>query len=415
MWKLYFQLPRPVYILCLGTFINRAGSFFIVFLTLYLSDKLGFGTTFATRCMGVFGLGAIAASLIGGHLADQIGRRTVMLISLFGGAIILAAFGYFQSKATIMAAILVFALLIDMYRPAAAAMIGDLVRAEQRPHAFGLMYVSINLGFTFGALIGGRLATFSFLWLFWGDALTTCVYALIILLLIKETLPRLAPPVDDPSASDPDQHDAPKPVPLIEAAVRIVRDWPFMLFCLGCLLIGLVFMQGFSTLPLYLRSRGFGPDDYGDIVAVNGVLIVFCQLPLTAMLSRFNRLIVILLGGLVVGVGFGATGLAVAGWHFVMTVVVWTLGEMMQAPFTSAVVTDLAPVELRARYMGVFSMCFSSALMLGAPLGGEVLDSLGPNVLWFGCAGVAALAAVLYLAAYRSIKARHGASAVTSS
>ena len=136
---------------------------------------------------------------------------------------------------------------------------------------------------------------------------------------------------------------------------------------------------------------------------------------LTAILSRFNRLIVILLGGLVVGAGFGATGLAVAGWHFVITVIVWTIGEMMQAPFTSAVVTDLAPVELRARYMGVFSMCFSSALMLGAPLGGEIMDSFGPRVLWFGCAGVAALAAVLYFAAYRAIKVRNVASEVTPS
>ena len=86
MWKQYLELPRPIHILCLGSFINRAGSFFVIFLTIYISDRLGFGISFAAWCMGVFGAGAIVSSLLGGHLADRYGRRVVMIVSLFGGA-----------------------------------------------------------------------------------------------------------------------------------------------------------------------------------------------------------------------------------------------------------------------------------------------------------------------------------------
>lgn len=81
---------------------------------------------------------------------------------------------------------------------------------------------------------------------------------------------------------------------------------------------------------------------------------------------------------------------------------------MMQAPFTHAVVTDLAPVELRARYMGVFSMCFALSLMLGAPIGGAVLSRWGPTSLWGGAFAVASVAVLLFGLARKPITARRG-------
>ncbi|MCG8406105.1 MAG: MFS transporter [Phycisphaerales bacterium] len=413
MWKHYFNLPRPVYILCLGTFVNRAGSFFIVFLTIYLSQKLGFPTTFATKCMGLFGIGSLVASLVGGQLADQVGRRVVMLISLFGGALILAVFGFLQSKYLIMAATLAFSLCIEMYRPAASAMIGDLVKSDQRTHAFGLMYISINLGFTAGALIGGKLATVSFLWLFCGDALTTFAYGMIILLFISETLPSRRktpfPVIVDGEEFTGTPLPPEKSATLTEAAAHISRDWPFLLFCLSCLLTGLVFMQSMSTFPLYLSELGFAPDDYGRIIAINGILIVLFQLPITSFISRFNRVTVIMLAAAIQGIGFGLIGYAATLYQFSLTIVVWTVGEMMQAPFTFAIVTDLAPSALRGRYMGVFTMCFSSALMFGAPLGGMILADLGPAYLWNGCLIVNIIAVSLFFLIHKPVTNRSDA------
>ena len=190
MLREYLSLPRSIHILCMGSFINRAGAFVVVFLVLYLRQDLGLDVTFATRTMGVFGLGAIIASLVGGHLADQIGRRTVMLASLFGGATILVVFSFVTARWAIMPMVLVFAMVVEMYRPAASAMIADLTDPVQRPHAFGLMYVAINLGFAVGAFVGGKIAGYGFQWLFWGDALTAAIYGLIIVLAISETLPK---------------------------------------------------------------------------------------------------------------------------------------------------------------------------------------------------------------------------------
>ncbi len=406
MLRQYLDLPRAVHILCVGTFINRAGTFLVPFLSFYLTERLGLGEAFATQTIGVFGIGSMAAALVGGHLADRIGRRVVMVCSLFGGAAILIIFSRLTSPTAIVATIFTYALVAETYRPAASAMIADLVEPHRRSLAFGLMYVSINLGFAVSPVIGGTLAAYSFQFLFWGDALTCSLYGLLIFLAIRETLPArvrstagsvpnaTTEPLDDASA--------------IEAAKHILRDGPFQVFCLATLLAGMVFMQSFGALPLYLHQLGFTVQDYGRIIAVNGLLICCFQIPLTSLLNRFRRERVIVVGALVIGAGFGLTALARTGWQFAATVVVWTLGEMMHAPFMHAVVSDLAPIRLRARYMGVLSVCFAGAMTVGVPIGGWVLAHFNPRVVWLICLVTGVVAALLYWSIHRRICAGYG-------
>ncbi len=404
MIQSYLGFPRAVYILCVGSFINRAGTFLLPFLTLYLVGELGLGVGFATLAMGVYGAGSILGALAGGYLADRAGRRAVMLISLLGGACILRFFGYIYWPAGILAAVAAFTVLAEMYRPAASAMIADLVSPDQRPHAYALMYVAINLGFAVGAVIGGFLATLWFTWLFWGDALTAAAYTLIILALIQETRP--ARNSNPAKSADPDStagHVEAVAAPRFEALRHIAGDRTFVAFCVASLLCGLVFMQFMSTFPIHLHELGIGPDSYGKLISINGLLIVLFQLPVAALVSRFHRGTVVALAALVTGVGFGLVGFSVSIWHFVVVVVVCTCGELMHAPLMSSIVTDLAPARFRARYLGVFSMCFSSANMIGAPLGGWIMSRGGGQYLWPGCFAVSAIATVLFLAIRRRL------------
>lgn len=421
MLKPYLQLPRPVHILCAGTLVNRAGSFVLVFLTLYISEDLKLGVPFATFCIGVLGLGSLIASLVGGQLADQIGRRFVMLVSLFGGASMLLVLSFLRDRYAVAFAIFAFAVLNEMYRPAAAAMIGDLVSSEQRPLAFGLMYIAINLGFAISPPIGGILATYSFDWLFWGDSATTAAYGFIIWYFIRESRPatvRRAFPVAPVEAtqSRPEAHDdaiesALRDISIGEAARRILSDRTFLLFCTSSLLITIVFMQALSTLPLYMQSCGLNKAQIGKLLALNGAMIFVFQLPLTHLLGRFRRMSVIAMGGLIIGVGTGITSFAHAWWAFALTIATWTVGEMAQAPFVNSVVSDLAPAELRGRYMGLFNMSFSAALMIGAPFGGMIFGRFGGQTLWVCCLGIALLSVALNLAIHRRVGARMHVSA----
>ena len=400
LWKQYAQLPRAVHVLCLGTLINRAGTFLVVFLTLYLKEQLELGIEFATGCMGAFGLGSMAAGLVGGHLADAIGRRVIMLVALFGGAAILLVFSVLTAPWAIMLATVVFAFVAEMYRPAASAMIADLVEPDRRPQAFGLMYVAINLGFSVAPIVGGLLIEhLTFKWLFWGDAVTAACYGVIVLLFIRETLPGRRPQ----PASPAEANAAAETLGWRRAAAAVFSDTTFLVFCLATFFIAMVFMQSMSTFPLYLSQRGIDAPTYGRIIAVNGIMIAIFQLPFTALISRFNRATMICLAAVFNAIGFGLIGVVDGVWWFVGTVVVWTAGEMMAAPVAPTIVSDLAPTHLRARYMGVFTMSFSGANMIGAPLGGMVLARCGGAYVWACAFALALVAALLYLTIHRRI------------
>jgi len=421
MVRQYLGLPRVVHILCVGTLINRAGTFLVPFLTVYLREQLGLTVQFATSALAAYGLGAIVAALLGGHLADRIGRCKIMLLSLLGGAVVLLLFGRLASQAEIVTALFAFALVAEMYRPAASAMIADLVEPARRPHAFGLMYLAVNLGFTLAPIIAGLLIPLGFRWLFVCDAATAAVYALIIAVAVRETLPtrRPSPAVqqETPNAPvpgdgrDAGRADAPTEskteYSFLQAAAYILRDGPFLVFCLASLLTAVVYMQSMSTFPIYLQSFNIDAIWYGRIIAVNGLMIVCLQLPLTSFVSRFNRTGVMIAGTLFLGVGFALVGAAASVWQFIGAVAVWTLGEMMQVPLLSAVPADLAPLPLRARYMSLLNACFSVAMMIGAPLGGWVLAKAGGVFVWTGCMAASLVAAVLYACIHRQMNPAH--------
>jgi len=403
MLRKYLELPRSVHVLCVGTLVNRAGSFMIIFLTIYLKEELGLGAAFATQAMGAYGVGAIIASVVGGHLADRIGRRTVMLISLGGGAVVLMTFGSLSSSPAIITAVAVFSLVTEMYRPAASAMIADLVSPEHRAHAYGLMYLSINLGFSIAPIAGGLLAAYSFRAMFLVDAATMMMYGLIILAAIRETMPSRSESTDASPSGSSNPHDSDgrvRPMTILSAARRIVADRVFVVFSAATLASGMVYQQAFTTFPLWLDMNGIGADSYGRIIAINGVMIVCLQLPVTSFVNRFNRGTILMVSAVVMGTGFGLIGVVSTIWGFAFTVAVWTIGEMLESPIRMSVAADLAPVDMRARYMGVLSMSFSGSLAIGAPVGGLLLTHLGGGVLWGGCLALSLVASVLCLSIY---------------
>ncbi len=189
----------------------------------------------------------MCGSLLGGQLVDRMGRRAVMLLSLIGGALLLWVVGAVENRWAFISAVGVFALVTDMYRPAASAMIADLVPVLKRPHAFARMYISLNLGFAIAPPIGGILAEFSFRWFFLGDAITMCLDGLIIFAFIPESLSGRATVGADLQLG--------LRVPIRRLISQIVADRTFVLLCTASLLMAIVFMQSMSTLPIPSRSR----------------------------------------------------------------------------------------------------------------------------------------------------------------
>ncbi|MBW7905953.1 MAG: MFS transporter [Phycisphaerae bacterium] len=406
----YLRLPRTVHLLCLGTLINRVGTLVIPFLTIYLQERLKLGPQFATGAMGVAGFGAVLGLIAGGQLADRIGRKPVMLLALTGSAVGMLLLSGTTSPVLILLCVWGTQFLGEMYRPASSAMVADVTPALLRPTAYALLHTSVNVGFAVGPMLGGWLAERSFALLFYLNAATATGFALLILLATGET--RARPSATSAAAASDAGHrlgaDAgAEGDPTIWQALRhVAGDRVFQLFWCGSFLAALVFQQAFSTFPLYLKAQGFGTQEYGRIIATNGLMVVLLQLFMAPQVARLPRGRVLVLSSLLVGAGFTLNSACQTEWHFIGAVIVWTLGEILNAPLMTTITADLAPPALRARYMGLLAMSWSGAAMVGAPLGGIVLASLGGVSLWLICGVLGLLSATAYSSIRRRVAAR---------
>jgi MFS family permease len=371
-----------------GTLINRLGTMVEPFLGLYLTTVRGLSLAQTGLVLAVLGGGSIFAQLVGGWLADRIGRRATLVAGMTANGVGLLALGYAGSLPTIICASLVLGLTIDMYRPASSALVADLISPAERPRAFGLLFWAVNLGFAIAMLLGGTLASAGFQWLFWTDALTCVTFGVLVWRAVPETRVRRTAAGREPGGFG-----------------DVLRDKVMVGYTLLQLAFTFVLMQAFTTLPLAMHADGLAPQDFGIAVAVNGITIIFVQPLVNPWLARRDRSVVIAAGCLVLGTGFGLTGLADPLWSYAGTIFVWTLGEILVASVGQAIVADLAPVHLRGRYGGLWGIAWSGGFLL-APLIGTRLLAAGAPVLWLSCAVLSAAAAAGQLLLAPAIRRR---------
>jgi MFS family permease len=378
------DLPPTYWFLWLGILINRLGSFVIPFLTLYLTSQRGVSVSQAALTVSLFGAGSFASQLTGGELADRLGRRPVLLMSLFIAPVAMIALGFARSLALIALFTLVLGFFTDLYRPALSAAIADLVPASARTRAFGYQNWAVNLGFSLAPIMAGFMAHYNYLLLFIGDALTTFIFGLIVLARIRETRPPEA--VHAAHAS------------LSERIQQVKREPLLLAFSALALFIGVIYMQGYVTLPLDMQAHGLTSADFGLAIAVNGILIVALSIQVSNAASNWPRFRAMAVAALFLGTGFGLNMFArhLLPFYF-LTVAVWTMGEITASAVAPALIADLSPIELRGLFQGIFGSAWGLSLFIGPVLGGWVYERSGSTTLWLGCFILGCTLALCYL------------------
>ena len=373
------ELPRPFWVMWWGTFLNRLCGFVVPFLTLFLTSQRALSPVQAAGVISALGLGGFLSQLVGGVCADRLGRRRVMLLALTLSPPFLLALGLVRSYPKILGSAFLFALLGDMYRPAANAAIADLVPPERRTQAYGLMYWAVNLGFAFAPILAGLIAARSYTLLFVADAATLLLYAVFIGLGVPETRAATGEGLGRPGA------------------LQVLRHEPLLFgFAALTLLFGVVMSQGYVTLPLAMRADGLREETYGWVIALNGLLIVAVGLFSARWLSRFPAPAVLSVALGLAGVGFGLNALADTALLYALAVLVWTLGEVAQAAVAPGLVAALAPPHLRGTYAGVLGATWGVSGLIAPILGSWMLGRYGDG-LWWGCLGAGLLGALGFM------------------
>lgn len=376
LWRDVRALPRPVWLLYAGSFVNRFGSFVATFLLLYLVES-GYGAAEAGLAVSAYGVGSLASALAGGWLADRLGRRNAIALSMFSAAVVAIVLSQAEGLTATVALTALFGLCTELYRPASAALLTDLVAPERRLAAFAGYRLAINAGFALGPVVAGLLAEDSFLWLFVGEAVTSTAFGVMALVGLPHGV-RSRRSEERPG----------------EALRAIGADRRFLLFLLASVLASFVYFQSGAAFPLHVRAAGLSRAVYGGLISLNGLLIVLLELPVVGFTRRFAAPRMIALGMVLTGVGFGLTAAAFSVPALALTVVIWTLGEMIAAPVMNTYVAGLAPRQLRGRYQSAYSLTYSLALIL-APAVGSRLFAWSPTGLWLACAALSVVAAGL--------------------
>lgn len=380
-------MPRTFWVIFAGSFINRFGTFVMPFLTIYLYRQ-GYSLTAASFAVSAFGFGSFCGSGFGGYLSDKIGRRNTIVLGAGGASVM--CMGLFLANSFPMIAL--FAALNGfaggIHHPASSALLADVVPPERRVRAYAAMRLAINAGFACGSATAGFLVATP-LWLFVGDALTTAAFGLVALFALPHGL----------RASS-------KEAPWAAAIAVIRRDRGFHALFAATLCSALIYSQFSSTYSLHVLNSGAvlelgslrltGPTLFGMLIGWNGLMVVIGELPLTAWTQRFRPQYAMATGYLLLGAGFSLNsapgGLSLL--FFAMTI--FTLGEMISSPVSSAYVAQLAPQSMRGRYMGTLALAWSSASMIGPPAGVQ-LFRISPLLLWLTCGLLGVIGAVILL------------------
>jgi MFS family permease len=370
-------LPKIFWYLWTGTLINRTGAFVMLYLEIHMVVEYGFSATFAGLVLGLFGGGMALGSLVGGVLADRWGRRSTLLVSNIALAATAVVLGFVFQPVAVALLAAVYGFWNGLGRPAFSATMVDVLGPSKRMRGMNLNYWAINLGFSFAAVLAGVLSRTPHLTVFLLNAAAQLVMAAIVFWRVPETQVRTVTPGTA----------VPHKAPVEGSILMVLRDRVFMTFVL--LNLGLwIIIESCKLIPIAMHQRGLDAADYGTVIAVNGIMIVVFQLFVPKLLAGRNRSRVLALSALLVGLGMGATAIAGTVPALMLTVVVWTAGEMLNAPVNGTLIADLSQPAMRGRYQGVASMGFTAANFVAPVFGGMLLDHAPPMTLWLVLAGL---------------------------
>ncbi|THD67345.1 MFS transporter [Robertkochia marina] len=363
-------LSPEVWWLSLVTLINRAGTMVIPFLSLYLSESLSFDLESIGWVMSAFGLGSLIGSWLGGKLTDRLGYYKVMYTSLLLSGVGFIILQYLQTFSSLCLGIFVIMLVADAFRPAVFVALTAYSKEENRTRSVSLIRLAINLGFSAGPALGGLIIThLDYAGLFWVDGITCMAAGVLMLVLL-----------------DPKRVKTETPSVINTENISPYRDRSYLLFIAATFLFGLVFLQYFSTVPLFYKDiHGLSEGAIGLILAMNGFLIFLLEMPLIKYLENrsVSTMGYILFGILLTMLSFLVLNLGSWSGLLIIGMLLMTLGEMVAFPFSNALALKMAQKGKQGAYMALYTIAFSFGHLFGHNSGMQLASWKGYAFTWW--------------------------------
>ncbi len=360
------------------------------YLLLYFSQRLGKPISGVAWLMTLNAIVGVASSFLGGSIADRFGRKGVMVFAL-----LFSAMGWFFFRSAgnlpvVALLIVVTGATTPLYRLATDAMVADLVPVDKRLDAYSMMRMWNNLGVAIGPAIGGFLISISYFVTFSVVGIGFAVIGVLGWLLMRETGTRQKMVIKD----DLKQGRGYRTILQDRIFVKILGAYTLNRVCTSILWV---------TLAAYTKQNfGLSESTYGFIPATNAIMVITLQLLITRQVNRHRPSSAMVVGTLIYAISIFSVAFGEGFWWFWLCMVGATVGEMILVPTTTTFTSKLAPPDLRARYMSLYTFTWTIGTGLGPLLAGFAGDLFTPRAMWY-TAGLAGFASFLiFLSIHRS-------------
>jgi len=375
----YKKLPRNVYILFFANVINSAGNFIYPFLAMFLTIKLGYSEYFAGVVLTVVIIAESVGKLIGGKLSDLFGRKIVIIILSFIGSFFYLAIAFLNNQILVTFLIIFGGFIKSGAFPAINALIIDSTTRKSRNDAFSLIYLAQNLGFAVGPLTAGFLFLNYIQLIFLIDAITTIIAVIPIIIFVKESL-HVKTGIYLTKGNVPINEK-----PQSGSTIRVFFKRPILYgFALISIIFSFVYVQSTFSLPIYLEEifKESGPKLYGILMTVNAVIVIIMTIFIISAIKKNNPILNISVAGILFAAGFGMLFYSKIFILFIISTIIWTIGEIISSVSSNVLVANYSPITHRGRFNAIIYFINGIGFSLGPLFAGLFIKYIGLKNVW---------------------------------
>ncbi len=378
--------PSQFWLLFWGMIISTSGASMIwPFLTIYVSERLVMPMTQVAALFTINSIFGLVFAFVAGPITDRLGRKWVMVISLLVNGLVYLAMSQANSYLAFAVLLSISGAFNPLYRVGADAMMADLVAPEKRPEAYSILRISNNIGVALGPAVGGFIASRSYELAFFLAAAGMVAYSLLIAFLARETLPE--------RTSSGESF-----LQTLTGYRRVLGDRRYLSFLLAFTLNQMCAAIMWILLGVHAKQNfGVLESQYGMIPMTNALMVILFQLPVTRLTKRWPPLLTLAFGACFYAAGVGSVALSSGFWGFWLSMVIMTVGELIMTPTATTLVANLAPPDMRGRYMSLYGLTWGVAAGIGPILGGLLNDQYGPLAIWMGAGIIGVSSALAFL------------------
>lgn len=367
----YKGLSKSAYIIFIGRMITNMGAFIWPLLTLIMKDKLGYSPS--TIAYIFFGVGAIflPANILGGKLADKYNRKKLIIIFDAVSIVFFILCSLVEPGILMMIFFIIAGLFANMESPSFEALVVDVTKPNERDKVYSLMYLGHNLGYMFGAAIGGLLFANYLSLAFVLDGLTTLASTILIVMFVKVIN------IDDIDENDKNEYED-----MVKHDMKvstILRSRPSIFVQLIIFLFAsLIYSQWNYVLPMYMTDifgEDLGSKYFGLIGSFNAFVVIAFTPVITYLLNKIYDLSKILIGQFLIGISFLIIINQQAYYVFFIMMFIFTVGEIVNMLGLSPFMSRRVPASHRGRINSYRNISFFVGGAIGRVLIGWILEA----------------------------------------